>query len=291
MKIIVCLKEVYDTSLNLGYGEVSDTLLLKGLSARLNLHDIQALAEALKIKYQDPESEITLLSLGAERIENYLREGLAQGADKAIRIWEEGFQYLSTYQKARLLSGAISILEADLILTGAKSQDNASGLTGPLMAAWLKMPCIGEVVGFHADQRTKTATVTRNAGKGLRENLLVTLPAVLSISSGQENLSYASLDRMLDSLDAEIPVLSLADLGITPQEIKKDPTLIRRISFPRPRTRPAPLDSSLPAFYRILALLEGGMSKRRGQLLKGDTDALVDHLMELLISEEKKGKP
>ena len=45
----------------------------------------------------------------------------------------------------------------------------------------------------------------------------------------------------------------------------------------------APLDSSLPAYYRILALLEGGLSKRRGEIVKGTPDELSDRLFDLLV--------
>lgn len=285
----MCLKEVIDTRLDLGYGRVSEALLQKSLSSRLNPPDARTLAEALKIKHQEPSAEVILLSLGPESVETYLREGLARGGDKAFRLWEEGFQYLSSYQKARLLSRAVLMLKADLVLTGASSLDIAAGLVGPLIAAWLDFPCVCEVTDFIAYLQTGTVTVTRKAGKSLREKLLVTLPVVLAVCAGEEDLPYAPLDKLLDSLHAEIPILTLSDLGITPWVLKKDPTLDRGLSFPRPRTRPAPLDSSLPAFYRILALLEGGQSKRRGEILQGDIDALVDRLFNLLVGE-RNGK-
>ena len=44
-------------------------------------------------------------------------------------------------------------------------------------------------------------------------------------------------------------------------------------------------ESSLPAFYRILKLLEGGIAKRRGAMLKGSSEELVDQLFELFIEE------
>jgi electron transfer flavoprotein beta subunit len=286
MKIIVCLKEVIDTSLDLGYGQVGEALLQKGMSFRLNPNDLQALAEALRVKENNSNTEITLLALGAERVESYLREGIALGADKAIRIWEENFRYLSTYQKSRILSVAISLLDAELVLVGNKSLDNASGLTGPLLGAWLNMPCVCEVTGFNLQNETKAAVVSRQIGKGLKENLLVILPAVLAIANSTANLLYAGLERILNSQEAAVTHFTLSDLGISPLTLKKDQTRIAELSFPRPRPKAAPLDSSLPAFYRILALLQGSISKRRGEILRGNTDELVDQLFDLLVKEE-----
>ncbi len=77
-----------------------------------------------------------------------------------------------------------------------------------------------------------------------------------------------------------------AQLELPPLELRRDPTRITGTSFPRPRPKAAPYDSSLPAFYRILSLLQGGISKRRGEILKGNTRELVDQLFELLLKEE-----
>jgi electron transfer flavoprotein beta subunit len=284
MKIAVCLKEVIDTSVNLGYGQVDSTLMQKGLVYKLNPVDAQALAEALKLKVQDAGTEITLISIGAETVESQLREGLALGANKAIRIWEEGLRDITPYQTAKVLARALKPLNFDLILLGAKSLDNASGLVGPLIAAWLEIPCICEVVEL---QREKNNIITtRNVSKGIQEKIQSALPAVLAIAASREKLPYASLDQIMVSKEAPVTCLSLSDLGISPAELQEDPTQIVGISFPRPRPRTVPYDSSLPAFYRILALLQGGITKRRSQILQGDTEALVDQLFELLIKEE-----
>ncbi|MBP1707173.1 MAG: hypothetical protein H6Q39_897 [Chloroflexi bacterium] len=284
MKIAVCLKEVIDTGLNLGYGQVSEALLRKGQSSRLNPNDAQALAQAIKFKEVHSQTEITVVSLGPGRVETYLRDGLAAGADRAIRVWEEGLADLSPYQKSKVLSGALALAGSDLILVGARSLDNASGLVGPLMAAWLDMPCICETVAF-ALEKDQGMTVTRNFSKGMQERVLCRLPAVLAVAGGRENLPYASLEKIMEGQAARIICYSLADIGVSPGELKNDPTRISGVSFPRPRPKAAPYDASLPAFYRILALLEGGISRRRGEILKGDIDAVVNQLFELLIKE------
>jgi hypothetical protein len=55
---------------------------------------------------------------------------------------------------------------------------------------------------------------------------------------------------------------------------------------PRPRTRKVPTpDSSLPAFYRTLELLKGGISGRRGLMLEGDSEEIADRLFDILLEE------
>ena len=285
MKIIVCLKEVVDTKLSLGFGLSHEVVFQEGLPLRLNPNDAEALAMALSLKQKDSQVEITLISIGPERVERYLIDGLALGADKAVRIWEEDLTELSSYQKARLLSKAVSLFGADLVLTGARSVDTGNGQVGPLIAAWLNLPCVGEVVSLELSKEQKSITLTRDIGRGAREKMQCSLPAVITVK-GEGKLPYASLDKLLKSQDSEVRLLSPADLSISPAELRDDPTRVTGLVFPRPRPKKVPTpESSLPAFYRILKLLEGGISKRQGKMLEGSSQEIADQLFELLIEE------
>jgi electron transfer flavoprotein beta subunit len=287
MKIIVCLKEVIDPALSLDFGLRNEVVFREGLPLRLNPSDARALAAALELKAADKgiPVEIILISIGPERVESYLRNGLALGADKAVRIQVEDFGELSSYQKARLLAGAVSLYGADLVFTGARSLDTGNGQVGPLLAARLGLPCVSEVIGLELDAENNAINLTRDIGRGERERIQCPLPAVVAFK-GEGKLPYASLDRLVESKYSEVVMLSPADLGISPQELKNDPTMITGLFYPRPKPRKAPpLDSSLPAFYRILQLLEGGISRRKGKILQGSSEELAERLFELLKEE------
>jgi electron transfer flavoprotein beta subunit len=287
MKIIVCMKEVVDPALSLDFGLTNRVVFREGLPLRLNPNDAAALTMALGLRSPDEgvKTEITLISIGPEGVEGYLKNGLALGADRAVRIWGEDLTNPSSYQKARLLTGAVSLFGADLIFTGAMSLDTANGQVGPLISAWLGLPCVGDVVGLESDKEQDNITFTRDIGRGEREKLQCPLPAVVTVK-GEGKLPYASLDRFVESRHGEITLLSPADLGISGEEFKNDPTRITDLVYPRPRPRKVPpLDSSLPAFYRILQLLEGGISKRKGLMLKGSGEELAERLFEVLKEE------
>jgi electron transfer flavoprotein beta subunit len=286
MKIVVCFKEVIDSSLDLGYGKVDEALFAKSVANRLDPADIDCLNLALSLKAQGLECEITLVSIGGERAEKYLREGLVVGADRAIRIWEDSFRELSSFQKAIIIAREVSLLGAELVLCGSGSLDSGSGLVGALAAVRLDWPFITEVVSFDLNQNNKRLKVTRSVERGLREELEAGLPAVLAIKSQGRNWPYASLQKLLEGLESKIDVVSLADLGLSPLELNSPPMRQGQLSFPRPTTKIAPLNSNLPAFDRILALLEGGLMRRRGDILKGQGVELVDQLYDLLIKEE-----
>jgi electron transfer flavoprotein beta subunit len=287
MKIIVCLKEVIDPALSLDFGLRNSVVFREGLPFRLNPNDAAALAIALDLK--SPEGgfpvEITVMSIGPARVASYLRNGLALGADKAIRIWEEDYNGLSSYRKARLLSGAIKLSGADLVITGSRSLDTGNSQVGPLIAGWLDFPCICEVVSIELNAAQNNVILIKDIGRGEREKIQCPLPAVITVR-GEGKLPYASLDRLIESKYGEVTLLSPADLGISSFELKNDPTRVTDLSYPRPRpVKVPPLDTSLPAFYRILQLLEGGISKRKGRMLQGSSEELAEQLFQLFLDE------
>jgi electron transfer flavoprotein beta subunit len=287
MKIVVCLKETADTGLNLEPGLRHSVVFREGLPLLLNPDDASALSLALSLNSLSGESpvEIVLVSIGPERVEEYLRQGLALGADKALRISSEGMDSLSPYRKALLLSGAVSPVGADLVLTGSKSLDNGSGQVGPLLAARLGFPCVIDVLTIEPEEDMQAVIVTRDIGRGMRERLRCTLPAVLAVK-GEGKLPYASLDRLMDGMTDEVDLLTPADMCITPAQMEFEPMRVTGLLQPRPRTRRVPTpDSSLPAFYRILELLKGGISGRQGLMLEGDSEAIADRLFKILLEE------
>ena len=288
MKIVVCLKEVVDTTLSLDTGLRNRLVFQEGLPLRLNPGDTRALAMALDIKSHlaSADTSLTVVSIGPERVEKYLRQALSLGTDKAVRIWGEDFLGLSPYQKAKLLYAHVSLDGPDLVLTGAKSMDTGNGQVGQLLAARLGWPCVSDVIGLETDRESGNIRVTRDIGRGKREILECPLPAVVTVKGDITCLPYAPLDRLIESVQGEIEVLSPADLNITPAGLREEPARITALMAPRPRPQKVATPAgSLPAFERILKLLEGGISKRRGKMLKGNTEELAGQLYELLVTE------
>lgn len=165
MKIIVCLKEVVDPALNIDFGLAHRVVFREGLPVKLNPDDAAALSLALDFKNTLKDLDITLISIGPERVENYLRDGLALGADRAVRIRDDGFTELSSHYKARLLTGAVKLIGADLVFTGSRSLDTAAGQVGPLMAGWLDWPGAAGVIKAEFSPEKDKITVVKDLGR------------------------------------------------------------------------------------------------------------------------------
>jgi electron transfer flavoprotein beta subunit len=285
MQIIVCLKEVVDPALNIDFGLTNRVVFQKGLPLKLNPNDAAALSLALDIKNKTKDVEITLVSIGQDRLESYLRNGLACGVDRGVRIWEEGIEGLSPYLKGRLLTQAVNFFGADLVFTGSCSLDTADGQVGPLMAGWLNWSCVSEVVSAEFNTEQNNITLIKALGRGEREIIACPLPAAVTVR-GEGRLPYASLDSLIESKYSEITLYSPADLGITESLLKSAPTRVAGLVFPHPvPCKVPPLDSSLPAFDRILQLLAGGIARRKGVMLAGSGKELAEQLFCLLKDE------
>ena len=288
MKIIICLKEVVDTALSLDTGLSHRIVFEEGLPLRLNPDDAAALGTALDLKALDTTGslEITAVSIGPERTENYLRQALALGTDKAVRIWGEDFRGLSPWRKSRLLSAFVSLSGADLILTGARSLDTGNAQVGSLIATQLALPCVSSVVRFEINPDSGILHFTKDLGRGKREVVACSLPAVATVKGEGAGLPYPSLDRLIESRQSTIEVLSLSDLNLNPAEFNQERTRMTALMALRPRPRRvATPENSLPVFDRILKLLEGGISRRQGKMLEGSPSELADQLFELLVDE------
>lgn len=288
MKIIVCIKEVIDPALSLEAGLNNSIVFKEGAPRRLNPADLSALALALNLKTAG--AEIIATSIGEKRVEEYLRDALANGVDQAFRIWDEDCNELVPFQKALLLSSFAASMKADLVFTGSRSLDTGSGQVGPLVAALLGWPCIFGVTDVSM-QKQNSLIFTKDIGKGEREKVSCYLPAVAAVK-GNGTLPCASLDKTIESKTAAIPVFTLQDLGVTAETLRNTAYLSRLI-FPQPaQAKVPPLDSSLPAFYRILQLLQGGISKRQGRIMEGDATQIAEQLYGILVEEgvlKKKG--
>ena len=105
MKIIVCVKQVPDTS-----GKVAvnpdGTLNRASMATITNPDDLNAVEAALALKDQTG-AEVVVISMGPPPAEGMLREILARGADRAVLVSAREFGGSDTYATSQILAAAI----------------------------------------------------------------------------------------------------------------------------------------------------------------------------------------
>ena len=105
MNIFVCIKQVLDTGATIQIQ--NGKFFSPGSPFIMNPYDEFAVEEAVRIKTQLPDSDVTVLSLGPESVKETLRRALAMGADYGVHLFDPLFDGLDNFQVAKVLSAAI----------------------------------------------------------------------------------------------------------------------------------------------------------------------------------------
>jgi electron transfer flavoprotein beta subunit len=141
VKIIVLVKQVFQTA-DLRVDRASKTIVTQGVPRVISEADKNAIEEAVRIK-EKHGGKITAISLGPPEAKEALREALAMGADEACLVTDPLFEGSDAHATASVLAAAVTkILEYDLILCGAYSEDLYAFQVGPRLAEICNLPQI-----------------------------------------------------------------------------------------------------------------------------------------------------
>ena len=100
-KILVCIKRVIDYNVKIRLKPDESGVVTDGVKMSINPFDEIAIEEALRLKENGNASEVIIVSVGSDDVQQQLRTGLAMGADRAILI--EQNTTLEPIQVAKLL--------------------------------------------------------------------------------------------------------------------------------------------------------------------------------------------
>ena len=143
MKIIVCVKQVPDTS-----GKVAvnpdGTLNRASMAAIINPDDMNAIEAALKLK-DETGCEVVVVTMGPPPAEGMLRELIAMGADRGVLVSGREFGGSDTFATSQIIAAAVDTigLDADdMVFCGRQAIDGDTAQVGPQIAEKLDLPQI-----------------------------------------------------------------------------------------------------------------------------------------------------
>ena len=141
MKIIVCVKQVPDTS-----GKVAvnpdGTLNRASMQTIINPDDMRATEAALKLK-DELGCKVAVITMGPAPAEAMLRELMAMGADEAYLVSAREFGGSDTYATSQILAAAIDTIgleKDDIVFCGLQAIDGDTAQVGPQIAEKLHIP-------------------------------------------------------------------------------------------------------------------------------------------------------
>jgi electron transfer flavoprotein beta subunit len=230
MKIAVCVKQVPDTETRIRVGPDGKSIAENDVNWIVSPYDEFAIEEALRAK-EARGGEVVLVSLGPDRVQTALRNGLAMGADSALHLKDPLFDAADTLGTARALAAALKGLGADLILMGQQGVGGDHSQMPGLVAELLDLPQVTMAVKLELQEGK--AVVEREV-EGAHEVWETSLPAVVSAQKGLNEPRYASLKGIMAAKKKTIESRDAAALGLSADDLKPR-TVVVGLELPAPR--------------------------------------------------------
>lgn len=215
--------------------------------------------------------DVMVVCAGPPAAEKILRESLACGAARAMRI--DTPDTCTSADAASAVARVLSELgHIRIVWCGDYSSDRGSGSFPAFLAAHLDLDqCLG-LIQVDFAQAGLPIDVTRRLDGGRRERAVVHAAAVLSVEGSVARLRRASLSRTLAARSLPIEVLD--------SNIRPAPADITRPYRPRARTIDAPRGST--PLDRIRSVTEASAPKGRSDAIELDPDQAADLILERL---------
>jgi electron transfer flavoprotein beta subunit len=250
MKLLVCIKQVPDLESRFKANAEGVWYNETDLAWRMNEYDEYAVEQAVQLREQLGEgAELTVLSIGPDRVVEAIKKALAMGCDNAVHVQDSAASGKDPWQIASIIAAYAKELGFDIIFTGMQSQDRGSAQVGVTIAELLGFACTTTIVGFDFDSGTITAR--RELEGGIKGVVRLKTPALVTCQLGLNIPRYPTLPNIMKAKKKEITAIPAADL-------LREESLAITTSFHPPAKK-------------------GG-----GIVLEGETGALVDQLIGIL---------
>jgi electron transfer flavoprotein beta subunit len=209
MKVLVGVKRVLDPQVKARVKADKSGIDLTNAKMTMNPFCENAVEEAIRLREAGTIEEVIVLSVGAAKSEETLRNALALGADRAILVLTE--DVLEPLAIAKIFKAIVAQESPDLVLVGKQAIDDECNQTGQMVSALLGWP--QATFASKLEIVDGTAQVTREVDSGL-ETVNVNMPAVITADLRLNEPRYASLPNVMKAKRKPLEKIDIADLGL-----------------------------------------------------------------------------
>jgi len=214
VKILTTVKKVVDVELTI---HVKDGAIVEdGLQYVINAWDENAVETSVQLK-ENNGAETTLVSIGGGDNADMIRRCYAMGIENGIHIEDPALAAADSFVYAKVLQKVYEKGDYDLVITGKQAQDTDNGQTGIILAEYLGLPCVSNVIAIEVldDQHIK---VSRSGDAGT-EIVELELPAVITVDVSINEPRLPAMRGIMMAKKKKINVMDLAALGTSLDEI------------------------------------------------------------------------
>jgi electron transfer flavoprotein beta subunit len=210
MKILVCIKQVPDMESKFKIDADGKWYTKTDLAWRMNEYDEYAVEQAVQLKDQVKEADVTVLCIGSDKVKETMKKALAMGCDRGAHVADDDSSSKEPYLIAGTIAEYAKENNFDVIFTGMQSQDRGSGQVGILVAEMLGLPSVSTVVGF--DYSDGVIEAKRELEGGVKACVKVEAPAVITCQLGLNTPRYPTLPNIMKAKRKELLSIPVADL-------------------------------------------------------------------------------
>ena len=224
MKIIVCIKQVPDTS-EVKLDPKTNTLIRDGVPSIINPDDKSGIEAALRIKEQ-VGGTVTVVCMGPPQADVAIREALAMGCDEGVLISGREFGGSDTLATSTIIAAGIKTLDYDLIITGRQAIDGDTAQVGPQIAEHLGLPQVSYAEDIQVE--SENSLIVKRQYEDRYQKVRIKTPCVITALTELAEPRYMSVGGTVDAYAKEVKVLGFEDLKdkLNPEHIglKGSPT-------------------------------------------------------------------
>ncbi len=253
MNILICIKQVPDMESKFKVNGEGTWYDRADLAWRMNEYDEYAVEQAVRLKEQVKDADLTVLCVGPSQVTETMKKALAMGCDRGVHINDADSYKREPMAIASMIAAFAKDKDFDIIFTGMQSQDRGSAQVGVMVAELLGMDAVTTIVEFSYDNGI--IMVKRELEGGSKALVTTSTPVVLTCQLGLNTPRYPTLPNIMKAKKKELLTMA-PDVGGIATSLET-----AACSFPAKK---------------------GG-----GLILEGDAPELADKLIQLL--KEKTG--
>lgn len=244
MKIAVCVKRVPDMDVRFRIGADNTSIDEAGLKFDLNDFDAWGVEAALRLKDANAGSEVTVLSLGPDVVQETIRKALSMGADRGVQLKADKVPF-DGLAIAKALSAELKGGSYDLIFFGKMSPDSANGVVGQMVAELLGLPCVTAISSLEI---TGASGKAKRELEGAQEIVEFPLPAVLTVDEGLNPARLPSLKGIMAA--------KKKPLEVKPAQLPQSQVTVRKLELPADRKAGRVVGEGAAAVPELVRLLQ-----------------------------------
>lgn len=226
MKILVAVKRTIDAYVKPRVLSDQSGIDLSSAKMAMNPFCEIAVEEAVRLKEKGLASEVVVVSVGGDKVQEQLRGAMALGADRGIHV--QAADDLEPLNIAKLLKAVVTKEQPGLIILGKQSIDGDNNQTGQMLAALCGLP--QATFASKLELTADAVTVSREVDGG-EQVLRLSLPAIVTTDLRLNEPRYAKLPDIMKAKKKPVDVLTPEALGV---QIKSHLTTLKVVE-PAPR--------------------------------------------------------